>query len=196
MNRLSTALAMKSDMQTMPSLLTYDDYCLIPDDGLQYEVVYGALHMSPSPRYLHQKIMLRLSSLLDQFARETGAGEVIIAPFDVVLSEHNVVQPDLLFISKERRSILTDKNVQGPPDFVVEVLSEGNRKYDEEVKRKLYEQFGVREYWIVDPELESIKVYHLEGDRYRLRGIFWKKQRDMLSSKLLEASSFPLTDIF
>ncbi len=187
---------MISDMQTTPSLLTYDDYCLIPDDGRQHEVVHGTLHMSPSPRYQHQKIILRLSSLIEQFARETGAGEVIIAPFDVVLSEHNVVQPDLMFISKEQRSILTDRNVQGPPDLVVEVLSEGNRKYDEEVKRKLYEQFGVKEYWIVDPELESIKVYYLEGDRFGFRDVFRKEQKSILDSKLLKAFSFPLTDIF
>ena len=153
-------------MQTAPSLLTYEDYLQIPDDGQRYEVIDGVLYMSPSPRYRHQKAAGRLFALLEQHVRKTDAGELLFAPFDVVLSEHNVVQPDILFIAKDRLSILTERNVRGAPDLVAEILSEGHRRHDEIVKHKLYERYGVNEYWIVDPELERITVYRLRDGRF------------------------------
>lgn len=187
---------MKSAMQTAPALLTYDDYCRIPEDGRRYEVIQGTLYMAPAPFYRHQKIIMRLSSLLDQFVQDADAGEVLIAPFDVLLSEHNVVQPDILFIAKENLSILTEKNAHGTPDLMIEVLSKSNRSHDEIRKRKLYEMFGVREYWIVDPQAESITMYKHEGDRFGTPNVFLKERNDILKSKLLKTFSCSLTDIF
>ena len=157
---------MKADTQSGPSLITYEDYCLIPDDGKRYEVIDGVLYMSPSPLFRHQHTLKRLLLLLDQHAVATNAGVVIPAPFDVVLSDHNVVQPDILFIAKDRLSILTERNVRGAPDLVAEILSEGHRRHDEIVKHKLYERYGVNEYWIVDPELERITVYRFRDGRF------------------------------
>ena len=115
---------------------------------------------------------------------------------DVVLSKHNVVQPDVLFASKERASIIEEKNVQGPPDLLIEILSEGNRRHDEVRKRVLYESFGVGEYWIVDPVLETIKVYRSEENRF-VRVAEWSLEAgDIIASPLLPGFECRLADVF
>ncbi|MBX2821551.1 MAG: Uma2 family endonuclease [Rhodothermaceae bacterium] len=187
---------MKSDTRTMPTLLTYEDYCLIPNDGNRYEVVDGALHMSPAPIIRHQQISIQLVSVLFKHVTDHDLGLLFHAPCDVVLSEHNVVQPDMLFISKERTSIITDKNVQGAPDLLVEILSEGNRRHDEVVKRKLYESFDVNEYWIIDPVLELVKVYRLEEGSYSGAKELSAEREDVLSSPLLSGFELALTTLF
>ena len=107
-----------------------------------------------------------------------------------------MVQPDVLFISKERTSIITEKNVQGAPDLLVEILSEGNRRHDEVVKRKLYESFGVQEYWVVDPVLEIVKMYRLEEDAYSGAHELSAEREDVLSSPLLTGFELALTALF
>ena len=109
---------------------------------------------------------------------------VFLAPFDVVFSNLDVVEPDLLYISRARRSVLTDKHVRGAPDLVVEVLSPGTRKTDEITKRKLYERRGVQEYWIVDPVRDTIKTYR------RIEGAL------ALATELLAEHNDTLTEIF
>jgi len=187
---------MKPDTRTMPTLLTYEDYCLIPNDGNRYEVVDGVLHMSPSPIIRHQQISIQLVSALFNHVTDHDLGLIFHAPCDVVLSVHNVVQPDVLFISKERASIITDKNVQGAPDLLVEILSEGNRRHDEVVKRKLYESFGVKEYWVIDPVLEVVKVYRLEEGVYSTANELSAEIEDVLSSPLLSGFDLDLTTLF
>src|SRR2546425_3560035 len=97
--------------------LTYDDYCLLPDDGKRYEIIDGELFVTPSPRTAHQKIVTRLTRFLSAFAEDANLGEVFVAPFDVVFSNFDVVEPDLLYISNERASVVTEKNVQGSPNL-------------------------------------------------------------------------------
>lgn len=187
---------MKTEPQIAPSLLTYEDYCLIPDDGKRYEVIDGVLYVSPSPRYRHQRTSARLFALLDQHVRQTNAGELLYAPFDVVLSEHHVVQPDILFISRERLTILTEDNIQGAPDLVVEILSEGNRRHDEIVKKAIYERFGVGEYWVIDPALESIKIYRMGEQGYLRIAELDKNSGGSLETPLLPGFSYTLKEIF
>ena len=182
--------------RTMPALLTYDDYCLIPDDGKRYEVIHGELYMSPSPIIRHQSILVNLTILLGTYVKKAKTGRMLVAPMDVILSEHNVVQPDVLFISTENRSIITDKNVQGAPDLLVEILSEGNRRHDEVVKRKLYEAFGVKEYWVIDPVLETIKVFRLENGRFIKAAELSEEGGKVLTSPLLEGFECPLVELF
>jgi len=141
--------------------LTVEDYMLFPDDGKRHEIIDGEHYMTPAPTTKHQRISLEISATLHAFVSQHKLGEVFAAPCDVILSAVDVVQPDVLFISAARGSIITDANIQGAPDLVVEILSAGTRKTDEIVKRKRYEHFGVKEYWVVDPELESIKVYRM-----------------------------------
>ncbi len=140
--------------------LTYRDYLLLPEDS-RYELIEGDLFMVPSPIELHQRISKRLEYELITFVEGNGLGEIYHAPFDVVLSIHNVVQPDIVFVAKERRGIITEKNIQGAPDLVIEILSPGTSDRDLTVKRTLYGKYGVKEYWIVDPVAESIEICRL-----------------------------------
>ena len=119
--------------------LTYNDYCATPDDE-RYELLNGNLMMVPAPNRKHQKVLLRLAQKLDNFAEEHGVGEVYVAPFDVVLSDTDVVQPDLLFISRGREHTLTDKNVRGAPDLAIEILSPSTADRDLGYKYDLYSQ--------------------------------------------------------
>lgn len=141
-------------------LLTYEDYCRTPD-GVRYELVEGDLRMTPSPSVSHQEVSKRLIMLLVERLERRGKGKVHHAPCDVVLSQHNVLQPDLLFVSKERLGILGKAAIEGPPDLVVEILSESTERWDRVTKRSVYARFGVRELWLVDPEAKTIEVASL-----------------------------------
>ena len=187
---------MNNPVPTMLASLTYDDYCQIPDDGNRYEVIEGVLYMSPSPIFRHQKILRKLSMFLSNWVEQTKNGELLFAPMDVVLSDQDVVQPDILFISTNRLSIIEEKNIQGAPDLLIEILSEGNRRHDEIVKRDLYETHGVQEYWIVDPVLETIKVYRLEEARF-IKAAEWSLEAsDAISSPLLPGFECRLVEVF
>lgn len=180
----------------MPALLTYNDYCQMPDDGNQYEVIGGDLCMSPSPIVRHQQVSSNLYFLLSKWTRAEKAGQVLYAPIDVILSEHDIVHPDLLYINNARSHIIGEKNIQGAPDLVIEILSEGNRRHDEVLKRDLYESNGVQEYWIVDPVLDTIKVYRLEAGEY-IRVVEWSLEKgDVTSSPLLLGFECKLGDVF
>ena len=176
--------------------LTYADYCLIPEDGNRHEIIDGDHYVSPAPIYYHQQIIARLLVKLFTFVDVQKLGSVAAAPVDVILSDHSVVQPDLLFISADRTSIITPKNVQGAPDLLIEVLSEFNRRQDEVVKRRLYEQFSVKEYWVVDPELEIIKTYRLTDGQYRKPYMLMRDNDDTLASDLLPGFTCDLAEIF
>ena len=176
--------------------LTYDDYCLIPEDGKRHEIIDGGHYVSPAPFFRHQQILLNLSAKLYEHVKERRIGTVAFAPVDIILSDINVVQPDLLYISSARSAIITKKNVQGAPDLLVEILSQSNRRHDEIVKRKLYERFGVLEYWIVDPELETVKVYRLQDGSYGEPLILSLKNNDELESPLLPGFRCGLDMVF
>ena len=138
---------------------TYDDYRTAPEDR-RYELLDGDLIVAPAPSLKHQRVLLALAGLLDRFVKEAGLGEVLPAPCDVVLSDTDVVQPDLLFISREREHLVRNgDNVQGAPDLVVEILSPATADRDRGYKRALYAKHGVAEYWLVDPVAETITVH-------------------------------------
>lgn len=139
--------------------LTYDDFLLFPDDGKRHEIVDGEHYVTPSPNLRHQELVGRLHlSIGNHLAANPGMGRLFLAPLDVVLSHHDVVEPDLLFIAGDQPEIMTEKNIQGPPALVVEVISKSTRKKDAQIKRRLFERTGVREYWLVDPELDLVQV--------------------------------------
>ena len=176
--------------------LTYDDYCLIPDDGKRHEIIDGIHYVSPAPFVPHQRIARRIIASMNDFIETHQLGEVFFAPVDVVFSAFDVVQPDILFISNERASLLTEKNMQGAPDLVIEVLSSSTRRYDEVTKRKLYEQFGVKEYWIVDRELETVKIYRLEEETFLTPALLNRENDDALSTELLPGWRLELSHVF
>ena len=144
---------------------TYEDLLHTPDDGKRYEVMEGDLIVSPSPNVKHQRIVHRLDLFLGR-AETAGAGIAMPAPMDVVLSDHDVVEPDLLFVARERQGIVAENNVRGAPDLVVEVISEASRRRDAITKRHIYERHGVRFYWLVDPEEETVRVFELRDGAY------------------------------
>ena len=171
--------------------LTYEDYVNLPDDGKRYEIIDGELYVNPSPNTKHQRVLMNLIRALDRYVQDTHAGEFFIAPFDTVLSNVDVVQPDLLFIRTERMDILTKANVQGAPDIVVEILSEGTRRKDETTKLKRYERFGVSEYWIVDPIDDAVRIMRLSGKQFERMIVGGD-----ITSPLLPGFSLALKDIF
>ncbi len=143
---------------TLERPLTYDDLAALPDDGTRYELINGELFELTGPNTKHQRSSVRLSSGLDQFVAPRKLGEVFTAPYDVCLSPHNTVQPDIIYVSRERRNIVGDDKIEGVPDLLMEVLSPSNRRHDVFTKAVLYATFGVPEYWLVDPEGDSILV--------------------------------------
>src|SRR5262249_7140524 len=131
--------------------LTYEDYLQLPEDGKRHELIDGEHYVTPTPIRKHQAISFNLTGALWSYLQQHAVGRVFAAPFDVIFSNFDVVEPDLLFISNERLAqIETSPWVKGAPDLVVEIGSPGTRKRDETIKKRLYERFGVKEYWIID----------------------------------------------
>jgi Uma2 family endonuclease len=145
--------------------LTYDDFLRLPDDGLRHEIIDGEHHVTASPNLRHQDLVARLFvSLAVHVEDRPDRGRAFVAPFDVVFSFHDVVVPDLMFVAPDQRDILTDKNIQGAPAIVIEVLSPSTRRRDQRIKLRLYERSGVREYWMVDPETREVTIYRRADD--------------------------------
>ena len=115
--------------------------------------------MTPSPNFFHQSFIGKLYRAIDNFLEEKKLGIVLSVPFDVLLSPRDVVEPDLLFVSNSRIGRITDKNVDGAPDLVVEVISESTRRTDKKIKLHLYESSDVIEYWLADPVVQTVEVY-------------------------------------
>ena len=192
---------MASGMAGSATKLTYEDFVLFPDDGKRHELIDGEHYVTPASNRRHQVAVTNLTALLVLAVRERRLGRVFVAPFDVVFTRYDVVEPDLLFISAERSAVLTDANVQGAPDLVIEVLSPTSRRQDEVLKRDLYERGGVAEYWLVDPEAETVKVLRrLEGDaeaaRFDRPLLLTLREGDALSTPLLPGLEIPLSAIF
>jgi Uma2 family endonuclease len=142
------------------------DYLALPDEP-RCELLYGRLLVTPAPTVRHQRVVGRLFRLLLELA-ERSAGEAIVSPVDVVLADHSIVQPDVIYVTKARSSILRSR-VEGAPDLVVEILSPGTARRDLGEKLRLYAESGVAEYWIVDPGLETFEFLENAGDGFRLR---------------------------
>ena len=142
------------------SQITWQDVQQLPDDGNRYEAIGGELHVTPAPSVRHQRIAMRLTLLLHEILVETSRGELFFAPTGVECpATEEGVQPDLFFVSNERRGIVADPWIRGAPDLVVEILSPTTAGRDRGVTRKLYDRQGVSEYWIIDPESESVEVW-------------------------------------
>jgi Uma2 family endonuclease len=150
--------------------------------------------MTPSPVTKHQRISRNLAFSLLTFVNKHDLGEVFYASFDVYLDNENVVQPDILFVLKERLNIISEKNIQGPPDLVIEIISENTAYRDLVQKEKLYAKFGVKEYWIVIPGEELIEVYILKDNTYMLHKTYGKDET--LESLYLRNLKVELKGIF
>lgn len=153
---------------TPKKIYTYQDYLDLPEDGKRYEVINGELIMAPAPSTGHQSVSGNLEFELRKFVEKHNVGKIFDAPIDVLLSEHNVLQPDILFIANERKHVITEKNIFGAPDLVVEIVSPSSGYYDLIEKKEIYEKFGVKEYWIVDPKKRWLEIYFNDNGKFRL----------------------------
>lgn len=181
-------------MSTKTALVTYDDYRHLPDDGYRYEIIGGELIMTPAPITIHQRISRILSNQLTNFVEKNNLGEIFYAPTDVVFSMTEVVQPDILFISKERSQIITKKNIIAAPDLVIEILSDSTEVLDRKQKKELYEKYGVKEYWIVDIEKAMVEQYILQDGFFELNGALASSNK--VNSKIIAGFSIPIGEIF
>ena len=174
--------------------LTYEDYCATPADK-RYELLDGELIMVPAPNLEHQRVQLELAAQLHRFIKDGALGELFIPACDVLLSDNDVVQPDLLFVSREREHLLSGgQNVHGAPDLVVEILSPGTARRDRGEKRALYGKHGVTEYWLVDPVTETVRIHRLQGEILIPTRTFGREET--LRSPLLGGLALRLDDIF
>lgn len=177
---------------------SYGDYrSLVASTDKRYELLDGEIVMVPSPTTGHQRVSRNLEFLLVTFVRAHRLGEVFDAPFDVVFGEgatREVAQPDLVFVSSERRSIITEHAIEGAPDLVVEILSPGSEAVDRGYKRALYARYGVAEYWIVDPKAKVIEVYGLGPSGFEPRGRY--QPRHQFASPLFSDLRLPLEEVF
>ena len=147
---------------------TYQDYLDLPEDGKRYEVINGELIMVAAPSTFHQSVLINLVNDLKNFLNREKVGKVFCAPIDVKLSDRNVVQPDIIFVSQNNSNIITENNVEGTPDLIIEILSPGTAYHDLIEKKEIYERFDVKEYWIVDPKKQRIEIYQNINQRFEL----------------------------
>ncbi len=181
-------------MKVKYKVWTYRDYLELNDDK-RYEVINGRLYEMPAPTPWHQRILKRLLNILTGFVEvKENRGEVFPSPIDVVLGERYVLQPDMVFISKERFGIIGDKAIIGPPDLVVEIVSPTSYYRDRYEKFRIYEEAGIKEYWIVYPGEKAIEVWVLKEGKYELYSI--ASSEGKVRSKVLKGLEVDLKEVF
>ena len=177
--------------------LTYDDFLLFPDDGQRHELIDGEHYVTASPNTKHQGVSGNLHFLIRGWLEQHSVGRIFYAPFDVVFTRYDVVEPDLLYMSHARaRDVLTAANVQGVPELVIEIGSPSTRKRDETIKRRLYEREGVSEYWVVDPDIDVIRVYRRDVDGFSRARELTAEAGDVLTTPPFDGLELPLERIF
>lgn len=174
---------------------TYDAYCLLPDTGWRYELIEGELLTAPAPHPRHQIASNVLGTALTNYVRRRKLGQILYAPIDVLLpAENTSVQPDILFLAKDRLKLISDRGIEGPPDLIIEILSPSNWIIDRQDKFVLFEKTGVQEYWIVDLKQQTIEVFNLTNAGYELLGRY--QSGDQASSRQLDGFSIPADEVW
>jgi len=176
---------------------TYSNIEKLPEwpSGPLVEIIGGELFLIPSPSLNHQRISRRLASIIMQYVEQHELGEVFYAPVDIVLSDENIVVPDLIFISKEHANILHPKSIQGAPDLIIEILSE-NKTADLMYKKDIYEKYGVSEYWIIDPKSRQIMIYVSEKTKKQFKALHIFKEQDVIRFSTISGLEIPVLEIF
>jgi Uma2 family endonuclease len=146
------------------AVLTWEHYLELPNDGKRYEIIDGELYVSPAPSTKHQRVATNLTTFVNFHVLTRRLGEVFTAPYDVRLAWSDIVQPDLVFVSRQRAHVVTAARIDGAPDLAVEIISPSSIKTDQETKRNLYAKYGVKYYWIIEPLEQWIRAYELGAD--------------------------------
>jgi len=173
---------------------TYSDYAAIPPDRARWELIEGEFYVSPAPSTFHQSLSGRLFFELTLALGKPGLAQVFAAPFDVILSPHDTVQPDLVVVRRARAQLITARALEGAPDLAIEILSPTSRVQDRKVKRELYARFGVREYWLVDPDEKTVELLVLGAQTYDRHAVLG--ERDTLLSAEFPQVQIELAELF
>lgn len=172
--------------------LTFTDYEKIPEDGFRHEIIEGEEFRTPVPEVPHQRVSVKLVQILNEHVMRSKSGEIFHAPIDVVLSPEDIVQPDIIFIASSHADRVTQKNIQGAPDLVIEILSPSTAPVDRGRKLALYDRAGVREYWIVDPVAKTAEIHEFGSPRRRRA----YQEGQSFASALFSGLSVNLADVF
>lgn len=186
-------------MEIVAKGLTYQEFKKLEfadDDTSWYELINGKLVRKHSPTIGHQNVADNILIALKTFARKKQLGKAFSAPLDTVLDDGNSYHPDVLFVSKDRYHILDEKEevVIGAPDLVVEILSKGTAIYDRGIKKDIYEKYGVREYWLIDPKSKAVEIYSFENERFKLKQ--YAEETGTIKSAVLKGFKIELEKIF
>ena len=188
---------MSTVTQSIPQgkiVLTYDDYCLLPNDSNRYEILDGELSVTPAPRTRHQIISSHLHRILANHIVANQLGDIYAAPTDLILAPTTVVQPGLIFIGNDRRPIVTERAVEGPPTLVIEILSPTTHRIDRVTKAQLYAKHNVPNYWLIDPDQRTLEAYELLLDDYDLAAS--ARDADVFAPSLFPGLSIQLSDLW
>ena len=184
--------------QSTPSpIVTAEEFLRLPEDGRRHQLLGGVHQVTPAPATRHQRIARNLLYLLEHYLRRHPAGELFAAPYDVVLSPTDVVEPDLLYVGDHGSATIGQENLKGPPDLVIEILSPTTRSLDRGPKRELYDRSGVGEYWMVDPERQAVEVLRRDpGGQLEVVARLRRSAGDRLTSPLLPSLAVDLEEVF
>jgi Uma2 family endonuclease len=171
---------------------TVEDYLLLGEMSTPCQLINGELIMSPAPKPSHQRVIRSLFKILDAF---NPSGEIFFSPIDLFINDKNVFQPDLLFLSKTNLSFVTQRGIEGPPDLIIEVISPSNIFIDRNTKKKIYLEFGVKEYWIVDPGNKTLEIYLHNQSNPDVPYLYLAEDGIVTSTVLIDLS-FDLKEVF
>jgi Uma2 family endonuclease len=175
-------------------LLTYDDYCLLPNDRNRYEILDGELSVTPAPSTTHQTVLGNFYRLLSSYIVANQLGKLFIAPTDLILAPSTVVQPDLIFIANDRAQIVTQRAVEGPPTLVIEILSPTTHRIDRVTKAQLYAKHNISNYWVIDPDQRTLEADELVTDHYDMTAS--ARDVELFTVSLFPGLSIQLADLW
>jgi Uma2 family endonuclease len=175
-------------------LLTYDDYCLLPNDRNRYEILDGELSVTPAPRTKHQSVSSHVHRILANSVVANQLGDIFAAPTDLILAPTTVVQPDLIFIGNDRRHIVTERAIEGSPTLVIEIVSPTTHRTDRLTKAQLYAKHNVPHYWLIDPDQRTLEAYELAIDHYDL--VASARDAEVFTPLLFPGLSIRLADLW
>ncbi len=171
---------------------TVEDFLQLEESNLPCELINGEVFMSPAPSFTHQIVLGNLYDLLRAYSKRNG-GITMFSPVDVYLDKKNVFQPDLLYVAKENLAIISERGLNAAPDLAVEIISPSNSFKDRNQKRRLYQKFGVKEYWIIDPGNKTLEIYDFSVED---TPILYLVEEGIVISKLLPGLSFNFSELF
>ena len=174
--------------------ITAQDYRDLPEGGPRYQLIEGDLLMAPAPTTTHQKILLRVAFILQQHLEDHPLGELMLAPFDLYLTDINVYQPDLVFVARESAALVRKDGIHGGPELVVEILSPSTRQFDLGPKKRIYARCGVLEFWALDPDTRRVEVFDLRASESEPAGTF--REGDEFSCRFFPGLSILTTKLF